>query len=109
MIIYQALKYDFGAGTATTYEIKGLVNGKTYNVSVSASNTEGFESFLSVLKQAVPIGNSPGGSPDLAVDYSNSSANSILKTLEFQHIMARLQTLISFILRCFPRLMLTNI
>jgi len=65
--------YDFGVGMDTSYEIQGIVNGQDYEVAVSAVNSDGFESSLSVSQQATPNGTGVGGSPDLMVDTDNSS------------------------------------
>jgi chitodextrinase len=49
--------------TATTFHVTGLTNGQTYNFTVSAINTSGFESTQSVIKSLTPLNSTPPAVP----------------------------------------------
>lgn len=66
---------DIAVGTATSYDIEGLVNGQDYEVALTAEN-EQFESPKTDSVTAAPSGSSQGGTPDLIVDVENCSVSS---------------------------------
>ncbi len=72
-------EHDFATGLNTSYEIPSLVNGKTYEVAVSAINEDLLNSLRSTPQQVTPNGTRASGSPDLQIDTVASSRDS--KTL----------------------------
>ncbi|MDM8559178.1 carboxypeptidase regulatory-like domain-containing protein [Candidatus Parabeggiatoa sp. HSG14] len=75
-------EYDFGVGLTNEYEIQGVVNGREYEVAVSAINEDLLESLKSEPLQSTPNGTSPSGSPDVLINTDESSLDS--KTLQIR-------------------------
>jgi len=75
-------EYDFGVGLTNEYEIQGLVNGRDYEIAVTAINEDLLESLKSKALVATPNGTSPSGSPDMLINTEESLLDA--ETLQIQ-------------------------
>jgi hypothetical protein len=68
-------EFSFGAGQSTSYEVEGLLNNQSYEVAVTAVNTQFLYSPPSASVVEAPNGVGTSGAPDLAFDPASSSVS----------------------------------